>query len=227
MALKRKALIFGNAILFAAPGCDSTGSQNGSSNPTSDMLIARDVAEPQLDGDRIPDSTPMVDVAHPQPDGASNTDANAADDMAVADAASPADMGSAADGASPGDAAPVADATADTSVDAAPLRDMAPIMDMAIVDAAVIPDMAPANACARFAGQACQRADEGCCDNNQVLLVCRGQVLVPPGPNEIACGCETPNGLTQVFCAVPGFVGIHVAGRQRKQARSLRKLLLA
>ena len=219
MKVRHQGLIIGQAALFAATiGCEA---QDGDqTNQDAAPNIPRDMSTSTADG-QASDAAPSVDMRT-----AGDANIEAMDQGQLPDVSPMMDMAITEidQGASPADAVAPPDAThvldADIVVDAAPMIDAAPVVDAA----PPVPDMEAPGRCQQLVGQACRRPDDGCCDNNEVILVCRDQRYVPPGPNEIACGCEMPNGPTQVFCAVPGFVGIAQAGRLRRSARHLRSL---
>ena len=222
MKIKKHGLIMGHAALFAASvvGCEASdtsdtegGNGDAQQDIPRDMRTVIDDAQsgdselPELDMETISDasSTP-TDMSHVDPtDQGTLPDVSPMMDMAIVDV----DQGAQSEDAGvPDDAAVV--------VDASPIVDAAP----------PLPDVAPPQGCAQFVGDPCRSVNDGCCENNQPMLVCRGGQFVDPGPDEFACGCESPEGMTQVFCAVPGFVGIAQAGRRRRGARRLRDLLV-
>ena len=76
------------------------------------------------------------------------------------------------------------------------------------------------------AGDPCDYPNEAVCDeNNRPLLICQGDSFQPPW-DPLACSdCEADEqGKLVSFCAVPGFIGIDRAGRNRGPAPSLRHL---
>jgi hypothetical protein len=151
------------------------------------------------------------------------TGGNVESDAAAADSAIEQDARTITDGTIPGDATSPADMMS-------PVNDMAVSADVAVVpDAAPMPDEgAPVNVCDEFRGARCASPNDGCCDNGQVVLTCVAGVL-GAGPDANLCGCanEGVSGRTEVFCAVPGFVGIAQSGRRRTSIRHLRDLILA
>ena len=107
-------------------------------------------------------------------------------------------------------------------LDAATPQDMAIVME----DAAVEPDQgAPPGACADLNGARCDGPNMGCCENRQPVLVCRGGAFVVED-NGFPCDCvNAADGVSEVECAVPGFVGIHRATVYRRRAPRLRGLI--
>jgi hypothetical protein len=163
--------------------------------------------------------------AAPLRDNGPQTDAHVMTDSAIEQ-----DARTITDGTIPGDATSPADMMS-------PVNDMAVSADVAVVpDAAPMPDEgapmpdegAPVNVCDEFRGARCASPNDGCCDNGQVVLTCVAGVL-GAGPDANLCGCanEGVSGRTEVFCAVPGFVGIAQSGRRRTSIRHLRDLILA
>jgi hypothetical protein len=221
MKLKRNALIFGNAVLFTSLACTE---QETGGNVESDAAPLRDNG-PQTD------AHVMTDGAMVQDDAMQTIDTGSMDtDAAAADSAIEQDARTITDGTIPGDATSPADMMS-------PVNDMAVSADVAVVpDAAPMPDEgapmpdegAPVNVCDEFRGARCASPNDGCCDNGQVVLTCVAGVL-GAGPDANLCGCanEGVSGRTEVFCAVPGFVGIAQSGRRRTSIRHLRDLILA
>ena len=217
MKIKRQGMIMGHAALFAASviGCES-GSDDDGGTADAQPNIPRDASQTDIDvttmdaSSGIADMTVAPDTALPASDMATP---GPVDQGGLPDVSPFMDMAIIAlDEGAPRDASIAADAVV--------VEDAAPCID------AAVPDIGPVSVCDEFRGQRCQNPDQGCCDNNQPVLVCRGGALVEPGPDDFACGCATSDGLSQVFCAVPGFVGIAKAGRLRKKARRLRDLIV-
>ena len=212
MKLRRSALIFGNAVLFAGVGCSTDDS---SSAADSEVAPLRDEGI-QMEASVTADAMMNRDGEVQAPDSSSEEpDVGAADANNVSDSQIMADGGNT-------DAA----VTVDSSM---PADMMTAIIDMALPgDAAPpVPDQAPpANACDEFRGARCN-INQGCCDNGQVVLTCVNGALDSSDVELCQCGDPGVSGRTDVFCAVPGFVGIAHAGRVRKSVRSLRALLLA
>lgn len=224
MAIDRRLLIFGNAVLFSTLGCEVGGS--GGSTPDAERQTRDGRVEADLD--------PAADMA-PEADMQPEIDMAPAPDLAVAD------MALDPDASLPVDMAPVeADMSFDPDmapeVDMAWLPDMAPPdPDMAIVPdmAPLEPDMAPPLGCADLIGDACQVADEGCCpDGMNPEAVCwgdaNGRLTWQSIPGDFFCNCFLGPDQTNytVACAVPGFVGVERAGRRLRGPR-LRALLAA
>lgn len=229
MVIKRNVLIIGNAVLFAAPGCDVATQDNGA-----------DRTDTRVESDSTP-----TDMMQTMPDGAP-ADARATADSAVSvdaqmrqdafDLGGDIDAMSLVDASAPVDAAVASDASVDSGrdvPDAGALSDLGPLMDMAVADAEVVEvDAAPANVCTELEGQPCRGGQIGCCVDNLALLTCNRQEdgSFAFGPNTWVdlCFCQEPNGGPQpIACAVPGFVGIDAAGQFARRAHSLRRLLLS
>ena len=239
MALDRRLLIIGNAVLFSAFGCDDTADTDvevgvGADAATTDGS-PDEGAPPDLGVD--PPDEAVSDVAPPLEDfGADDLGADdmsvfddlGADDMSPLDDLGPPDLGPAdlgdPDLAPPLDAEPI-DAE---PIDAEPI-DLGPDPDMAMAPDLLPPDAGGAMTCADLMGQACDLRDEGCCVDGNPQAVCwaneTGGLSWQPIPGDFFCNC-IPNGDGRevVICAVPGFVGIARAGRRRPAAPSLRAL---
>jgi hypothetical protein len=84
-------------------------------------------------------------------------------------------------------------------------------------------------------GFPCEIENEGCCEPQQPIVVCRAVgplrhltwVVANEGGDEF-CECyeDEQAGRTMVACAVPGFVGITAARRVRPRAPRLRQLIV-
>jgi hypothetical protein len=124
-----------------------------------------------------------------------------------------------------------------TPVGGTPVGGELPILDAGVVDAAPADaapvDAAPADVggpavCADLLGLPCEMQSDGCCDSaDTAQAMCdfdQNQNLTwMPIPPDWFCGCDSSSGRTQVFCAVPGFVGITHAGRRALSGRRLRR----
>ena len=210
MKLKHKAMIVGGAVLFAVPACDD----GGGDDPMDLGAIPRDAMSDSSPNDANPSDSSSGDQGVVVPDMAGMPDGAQLDmsdgmDSAVSPDASSVDMM--------------------VNLPDVAVLDAATPMDMAIVepqDAAVMPDEGPPpGACADQLGQPCERFGIGCCENERPVLMCQGGVFVNHADDGLPCHCDMANGVTNVACAVPGFVGIHLAGRVRSRAPRLRDLL--
>ena len=197
----RRPLIIGNALLFsAAAGCgeSSEGSVDVDQRaPGTDQQISRPDLRPP----------PVTDRALPERDQQLVTDQLVALDLRLALDQSPlADQSVVIDQSSTPDHMLALDRSG-------PEEDLAPpVLDRAAPE----PDRAPpepdmmAGTCQALEGLPCDFR-EGCCEANQVRLECRGgRLVVSPEPD--LCGCAVPDGRGEIFCAVPGFIGIHRSG---------------
>lgn len=216
--MDRRWMIFGNAVLFSALGCELG------------------------EGDPIPDAEMQVRDSRVEPDVEA---ADAAPDLAAVDMAPEVDVGPVLDMSFEPDAAVEIDAMIEPDMasepDMAVELDMAPEPDMTLdPDMAIVPDlgppepdMAPPAMCADLIGQGCQINNEGCCpDGQNPEAVCwgdaNGRMVWQSIPGDFFCNCiQDPNQTTfEVICAVPGFVGVGRAGRRLRGPR-LRDLLAA
>jgi len=229
MTIDSRFLIFGNAVLFTALGCEPADE----GDPTPDAeLMARD-------GRIEPDLAPEADMS---PEG----DMRLEVDMAwQVDMAPEADVSVEPDAAGPeldmnveADMWVALDEGVDPDMSLEPdmqwLPDIAPPdPDMALVpDAQQVPDMAPPLGCADLIGEGCMVADEGCCpDGRTPEAVCwgdgNGRMVWQSIPGDFFCNCfQAPDQTSYtVACAVPGFVGVERAGRRLDGPR-LRDLLV-
>ncbi len=222
----KRRLIIGNALLFAmgATGCDDEAPPD---------------EPPAIDCNCVADMTPDVGFIDMAAIDMARADGGALDqavrdmaeaDQAVADMAW-ADMAEAdrgvvdmawADMARPDMAAPDMAAPDMAAPDMAE-PDMAE-PDMAAMDMAA-PDMAAPEGCDALRGRACElEGQQGCCDSmGTVVLACENGVFQPPMAF-VGCFCEGIDAPPPqaIICAVPGFVGVHVAGWRPRRARRLR-----
>ena len=210
MKLKDNALIIGNVLLFASAGCGGTTS---SSSTDTDGNVPRD-AETIADSTATADGT-VSDLGTP-PDLGSGSDSALPDTGPSTDSTVVAmDSGTTEPDASEIDAAVSTDSEVEADV-------FTPVLDMSIA----VDSGNNAGACADLTGEPCrsERPDFGCCEAGQIVLTCVNGVYSEQAADPL-CGCGVLNGPTELFCAVPGFVGIDRAGRGHQTAPSLRSLL--
>ena len=126
-----------------------------------------------------------------------------------------------------------------TPVGGTPVGGELPILDAGVPDAgpadvgspADVPlpaDVGVPESCLDILGLPCEMQSDGCCDSvGNAQAMCdfdQNQNLTwMPIPVDWFCSCDSSSGRTQVFCAVPGFVGITHAGRRALSGRRLRR----
>ena len=212
------ALVIGNATLFGALGCgsddDGTAPTGGAATGGAQVDAAIGGGQPPPGGSPAPGGTPAGGTpaggtpagGTPAPGGAvpPAPDADLRLDAAVTDAAVP----------------PPVDSAVPPTPDAA----VPPTPDAAVPPT---PDAAPPSACADLVGQPCEMQSDGCCEPaDRPQLSCEfdanARLVWTVVAQPDLCVCDSSSGRTQVFCAVPGFVGITRAGRRQASGRRLR-----
>ena len=95
-------------------------------------------------------------------------------------------------------------------------------------DAAVHIDAGVVNHCLSQLGQACPNGGDGCCDAaGTAQSTCgadaNGHLVWTAVPQDGSCVCDQSGAVPQVFCAVPGFIGLTRVGLPRRAAQRLRR----
>ena len=215
MSKKRTGLIIGNLALFAGIGCDAASSGSIDTGAEVDALSISDAAGPQdannLDQSIENDASNTVDAALNRDRGRELDQSQRTDGEVALDRSIPNDIGTADEGTPSVDNGIGADV-------------LSPVLDMNIVADAGGPD----GICDRIEGQPCQENFRvGCCEEGQAFLICaQGQYAPVDNVGLVGCDCAMPDGITNLVCAVPGFVGISRSGYRRQNGINLRRYLL-
>ena len=240
MGRRRTGLIIGNAILFAALGCDDeqdtgTPGPSGGAGGSGGVVAGAGGGEAGGGGEiggaggEIGGAGGMIGGAGGMIGGAGGEADAGLSDMGADDAGA---GGNLVDAAFPSDAE-VDMSLADAEIPDAEMPD-AEIPDAEIADAE-IPDMSMPDAGSSLGciiGELCDFADQGCCEapGADPEAICwqdgQGALRWQAVPQDFFCGCDQqPDGSCIAFCAVPGFVGIDAAHQPRRAPVRLRTLM--
>jgi len=230
--MKIRRGIFGGALLFAAAGCDvaekpatDTAAEVSGDTAQADSSGDAQGADSGVDATDPPDAQ-VVDATDP-PD-AQVVDATDPPDAQVVDATDPPDA-QVVDATDPPDAQ-VVDATdpPDAQVVDAVVEDIPPPSDVAFPGDA---DDCKLLGISDALGQKCAFDYTAICDPDDaevIALMCWGgewKKMEDIEEEFFGCFCQESDQeceYAQAVCAVPGFVGLDRAGRQRKVIRRLR-----